>query len=382
MVDQSRPAGMVRYPAQDNDTIGGSTYGFVILTDDQPQEVWYSILDSSAANDSAPNGNGAGNWARSTALSPPTNAGGTAWTKEWRFDYKNIPASGVATIRVRLKEMTSSADNSLNDATGHFTTLTRTVNTGSAVNFAIAWPQNDGDIAGSGYVAKCVFDKSIGNGISDAALLAEFTVFTASVVSGEPAGEIALPAGALAIVRNETATQHALALTLPNLFNGDPGFLHHLRVVWQRGDTTLSDVRLVKAFPDALADADGDGLPDYWENASHLEMNNPFGDHGATGDPDGDGFDNRAEYAFDTSPLDGSAAAMPGVRLSSGAGSVTLTFSVLKSRRYQVQRSSNLNGWTNAGAEIAPPADNSNYEWTDPAPLPGRSYYRMSAVVP
>jgi len=61
---------------------------------------------------------------------------------------------------------------------------------------------------------------------------------------------------------------------------------------------------------------------------------------------------------------------------------VRLTFSVLKSRRYQVQRSSNLHGWTNAGAEIAPPADNSIYEWTDPAPLPGRSFYRVSAVVP
>lgn len=150
--------------------------------------------------------------------------------------------------------------------------------------------------------------------------------------------------------------------------------------MWQRGDTTLTDVRLVKAFPDALADADSDGLPDYWENAWHLEMNNPFGDHGATGDPDSDGFDNGAEYIFDISPLDGSA--MPRASISYTAGSVKLTFSALKTRRYQIQRSGDLSAWTNAGAEITPASDNANYEWSDPAPLPGHSYYRVSARVP
>ncbi len=382
MVDQSRPAGVVRFPAQNNDTIGGSTYGFVVLSDDQPQEVWYSILDSSAANDSAANGNGAANWAKATALSPPVNAGGTAWTNEWRFEYKSIPASGVATIRVRLKEATSSADNSLSDVAGHFTTLTRTVNTGSAVNFGIAFPSADGDTVGSGYVAKCVFDKSLGSGISDAVLKSEFSVFIASTVSGESDGEEPLAASALAVVRNENASSDALAITLPNLYNGDDNFLHHLRVTHRRGDTTLTAVRLVKAFPDARSDADGDGLPDYWENANRLEMNNPFGDHGAAGDPDGDGFDNQTEFIFDTSPLDGRTGAMPPIALQTAGASWKLVFPALKSRRYQVQRSTNLSDWLNQGAELAPAADNPAYEWTDPAPLPGRSFYRVSARVP
>jgi glycosidase len=382
-VDRTRPAGLVSFPAQENDTIGGSTYGVVVLTDDQPREVWYSILDSSAANDSATNGNGASNWARAAAVSPPTNAAGTGFTNEWRFDYKNIPASGTAQIRVRLKELSSSTDNALSDVNGHFTTLTRTVNTGSPVNFAIAWPQQDGDTVGSGYVGKCVFNKSIGTGITDAQLLSEFTVTIASSISGEPDGETALPAGALAIVRNETATQDALAFTLPNLYNGDPDFLHHVRVVFRRADITLSDARLVKASPGALADADSDGLPDFWENVYQLEMDNPFGDNGPDGDPDGDGFDNATEYVFDTSPLDGSAAGMVGIRIVSDVnGSLTLSFPVLKSRRYQVQRSANLSTWANYGSEIAPAADNPDFAWIDLVPLPGRRFYRVSARVP
>jgi hypothetical protein len=250
------------------------------------------------------------------------------------------------------------------------------------VNFGIAFPVADGDTVGSGYVAKCVFDKSLGSGVTDAVLLGEFSVFIASTVSGEPDGEEPLAAGALAIVRNENASSDALAVTLPNLYNGDDDFLHHLRVTHHRGDTTLTAVRLVKAFPDARADADGDGLPDYWENAHRLEMNNPFGEHGPDGDPDGDGFTNATEYAFDTSPLDGAAGSMPVLALQQAGASWRLEFPVLKSRRYRVQRSGDLSQWLNQGPEISPAADNAAYQWTDPAPLPGRSYYRVQARVP
>ena len=378
-MDQSRPAGLVRFPAQENETIGGSTYGVVVLSDEQTREVWYSILDSNAANDSATNGNGANNWAKATAVSVPAGLTGS-YTKEWRFDYKNIPTSGTAQIRVRCKEMSSSTDNTLSDVAGHFTTVIRAVNTGSPVNYGIAFPAADGDTVGSGYVAKCVFDKSLGNGVTDAVLKSEFSVFLASTVSGQPDGEEPLDASALAIVRNENVTSDALAITLPNLYNGDDDFLHHLRVTHHRGDTTLTAVRLVKAFPDARADADADGLPDYWENAHRLEMNNPFGDHGPTGDPDSDGFDNLTEYAFDTGPSD--STARPQLSFIPLAGTVKLTFSVLKSRRYRIQRSPGLSVWQNQGAEIAPAADNAAYEWTDPAPLPGRAYYRVSARVP
>lgn len=383
-LDQQRPTGSVRFPSQDNDTIGGSTYGVLVLTDASVTGVSYQILDSSTANDSAANGNGTANWAAATAVSVPSQTSGTGFAKEWRFDYKNIPSSGNAQIRVRLRELSSSADQTLTDATGWFTTLTRQVNTGFPVNYNIAFPAADGTVVGSGYVAKTVFDKSIGSNVTDAVLREEFSVFVGSTVSGAADGEVLLPRTAYSIVRNETASQDALAFTLPNLYNGDPEFLHTLRVVFQRGDTTLTDLRLVKAFPDARADADSDGLPDFWENAYRLEFNNAFGIHGAAGDGDSDGFANLEEYAFGTSPVSGLPADKPALAIAPGnlPNTWKLAWPAVAARRYQVQTSTTTSGWSNYGTLIAPAADNPNYEWTTPATTSPRRFFRVLGRLP
>lgn len=383
-LDQQRPDGVIRFPSADNATIGGTSYGVLVLTDESVTSVAYQILDSSSANDSAANGNGAANWAQATAVTVPSQTSGTGFAKEWRFDYKAIPTSGTATIRVRLRELSSNADQSLTDAAGWFTTLVRTVNTGSPVNFGIAYPAADGTVTGNGYVAKALFDKSLGLGVPDATLLGEFSVSIASLISGQPDGAIPLPRTAWSIIRNETATQDALAFTLPNLYNGDPEFLHHVRVDFLRGDTSLSDSRLVKAFPDLQADADQDGLPDYWENAYRLEFNNAYGIHGPDGDADADDYNNLQEYAFGTSPVSGGASDHPFLDIAPGAaaGTFKLTWPASAARRYQVQTSTLTSGWSNYSTLLAPTLDNPAFEWITPATSGPRRFFRVVGSLP
>jgi len=52
----------------------------------------------------------------------------------------------------------------------------------------------------------------------------------------------------------------------------------------------------------ANPDSDGDDLPDKWEAENALDPLSPAGDDGADGDPDGDGFLNRDEFAHGADP--------------------------------------------------------------------------------
>ena len=165
--DAQSPQGEIKFPIQ-NESIGGSRYGVVVRTDPSVTEVWYHIDDSDATNDDitthTQGGNGAGfepftdsnangtwdagepftdlngdgiwnnniaqTWVKATEVTP--NAAVTSvYPREWRFDYTNIPSSGAGSIKVRLRELSSSQykDFNLSDAAGHYTTLTRNVST-------------------------------------------------------------------------------------------------------------------------------------------------------------------------------------------------------------------------------------------------------------
>lgn len=293
--DTQLPQGEVVWPQHDGDTVGGSQYGVVVRTDPSVTEVWYHIDDSDATNDDVNTGSQGGNgvgfepyidangnrqydlgevftdlngngvwdnhltttWVKATAVtqSPGITASNAAYTKEWRCNYNNIPASGSATLKVRLRKLSSGTYNDfgLTDVAGHFTTLTRTVTTaGPQYRMFMAYPQNDGDTVGPAYVMKVYFSQDIANGVSTADLIKRFVIRISSSESASPTNPVIQPQSAYSI--GQEGGYDVLAYTLPNLYNGHPEFLHTIAVDYTppEGGVPLTATRLVKAWPIAV----------------------------------------------------------------------------------------------------------------------------------
>lgn len=92
---------------------------------------------------------------------------------------------------------------------------------------------------------------------------------------------------------------------------GGAGTLAGLRIVpLQHDPKTLSTTLWTKlAFTvtcqaGASTDADGDGLPTYWEASLGLDPNDDTGDDGASGNPDDDSLNNSQEFNRGTDPQD------------------------------------------------------------------------------
>jgi glycosidase len=236
--DAARPEGQIVFPSSDGQTIGGSEYGVVVRADKSTSEAWFKIVDGDTSNDDSVTGadNGNGTWVRATEVTPSANVtpSNPLFTREFRFNYVNIPATGNGSILVRLKEISSSADDELDDIEGHFTTLTRSViNAGPDFRMFVAWPPSDGFPIDDEYLLKTYFSKTLANGLNEADLKARFLVRYGSDDSW-PNGVQVLDPAALSIIYNETADYHALSFKLPNLYDGRPGFLYRVEVTHDR----------------------------------------------------------------------------------------------------------------------------------------------------
>jgi glycosidase len=251
--DTQLPSGAVVFPANDGDSVGGQQYGAVVRTDQSVTDVQYKIIDSDPNNDDTAttlaNGNNA--WVAATQLTAnPTVQ--SPYPNEWRFNYVNIPSSGTAQILVRLRKLSSSTDNTLSDSVGHFTTLTRTVNTnGPTTRIFVAYPQTDGQTVDSNYVMKVWFSKSLADGTTTQQLLDRFVIKIASSESGSATNGVIQDRSKYTINYNVTNDYHELAYHLPNLYNGVPDFLHTIDVIYTPPAPALKleTMRLVKMAP-------------------------------------------------------------------------------------------------------------------------------------
>ena len=291
--DAQTPQGLIAFPQNNNDQIGGSSYELVVRTDSTVEEVWYHIDDADAQNNDAAtkqlNGNGAGfepfddanqngvrdaaeeftdingngtydtsvpdGWAKATEVAPP--AGVTQ--KEWRFRYNNIPATGTGTVNVRLLEASSSRNLTLPAAQANVTELTRTLQTrGPDERVMVAWPQSDSNRIDDNYTMKVYFTKVLADGTTIESLKNRFTFSIASQSSGSPDGAVIQSRNNFTINYNVNDQFHELAIPLPNMYNGIADFLHTLKVVYtfpsdysepaKRG-LKLEAVRFVTANP-------------------------------------------------------------------------------------------------------------------------------------
>lgn len=119
-----------------------------------------------------------------------------------------------------------------------------------------------------------------------------------------------------------------------------------------------------------ITDADGNGLDDTWETTH-------FGSTGqiASADPDHDGWSNREEYQWLSSPL--LASSRPAVMIDSAAG--VLAWQPRVGLRYYVEQSRDLTHWTRVESYI-PALDASSQQWALPEPGDSEpTFYRLGA---
>jgi hypothetical protein len=144
--DAKNPEGTVKFPS-DNQELTSFDYEFVVHTDHTVKEVLYNIVDSDPLNDDTNVGRNYGNGNKADGTPSwgviPTvraiNDSGNGMTKEWRFKYINIPASGTASVNLVLRETASPKKEDIKSITpGKYGLVTKTYNTKAPAQ-AVGW---------------------------------------------------------------------------------------------------------------------------------------------------------------------------------------------------------------------------------------------------
>ena len=371
--DAARPAGSIHHPAVNGMVLTGSTYGVQVRADMTVEEAWFKIEDMDADNDDSATGlaNGNNAWAKASKGLVPAPAPGAALSQAWDFNYVLIPTSGTATIFVCLRELTSSTNLALADAAGHFTTLARTVDTGgNGVHLLVHEPAADGATVGVGSNLVAYFSQSLAAGL-DTNQLAQCFVIELDGVLQSNANYV--------VETNVTASEHAVRLVLPNLHNGDPGFLHVLSVGFARdGYPTLLAERQVYAV--ANDDSNNDGIPDSYERQWGL----PVGSLDPAANDDTDPHSNYEEYIANTDPTDGNDFLVVD-SMAWVTNSVAIQFESRSNRNYFVEYQDSMlaTNW-NLATPLTDPIEGTGQsnQFLDTLPNPTSRYYRLEVTVP
>ena len=169
--DGGPPTGLIAFPPNDGYSITSSSYTVVVRADSTVTGVQYNIQNSVTNNWDIYTGqaNGIGNdtngnpiFVSATQVTPnqSLNLQYPNDPEEFRFNYTNVPASGTATISVRLRDYATSI------YTNELTTLTRTVNTLAPMQVVdIVNPATDGTVLNYSsnltYLVRACFSSSL-----------------------------------------------------------------------------------------------------------------------------------------------------------------------------------------------------------------------------
>lgn len=246
-LDTQTPEGEIKFPGS-GETYWQNAYGVVVRTDHTVDKVLFNITDSNDANDDGQTGSEFGNgtnalgkisWVEAYEVAPSLSVS-SDYPNEWRFTYNNIPTNGQGILRVRLLELSSSTNMAYNAVDGHYTELVITNDTrGPDTVFAWDWPTEDGASVQQGWTIRINFSSSLGDGYTDEEMLNRFLIRINDVAQGRDDYRL-----------NRGSGIGTLEFDVPDLYNGDLDFLHHIVVTYlTSGGVTLQANRYVTAQP-------------------------------------------------------------------------------------------------------------------------------------